>query len=130
MGTEQLTQFNNSRWDVVAGHLPSPSSALNLLHWAQVMRFHELRRLDHGKSRNMEIYGQEKPPMFNLSQITTPVFLFWSSDDTLAPAADVRNHIIKKLRDALKISMYPVQQDTCSAGCMLYLTLKPFKSVY
>ncbi|KHJ78991.1 hypothetical protein OESDEN_21378 [Oesophagostomum dentatum] len=102
MGTEQLSQFNNSRWDVFVSHLPSPSSALNLLHWAQVMRFHELRKLDYGTSRNMEIYGQKQPPLFNLSMITTPMHIFWSSDDTLAPSVDVQEHIIRKLGSALK----------------------------
>ncbi|EPB75148.1 hypothetical protein ANCCEY_05774 [Ancylostoma ceylanicum] len=113
MGTEQLTQFNNvittslplhfeSRWDVVAGHLPSASSALNLLHWAQVLRFHELRKFDYGEARNIDVYGQKQPPLFNLTRITTPMFMFWSSDDTLAPDTDVREHIIKKLGNALK----------------------------
>ncbi|KAL6724277.1 hypothetical protein Aduo_019178 [Ancylostoma duodenale] len=102
MGTEQLTQFNNSRWDVVAGHLPSASSALNLLHWAQVLRFHELRKFDYGEVRNMDVYGQKQPSLFNITRITTPMFLFWSSDDTLAPDTDVREHIINKLGNALK----------------------------
>ncbi|VDM81026.1 unnamed protein product, partial [Strongylus vulgaris] len=108
MGTEQLTQFNNvivvflkSRWDVFVSHLPSPSSALNLLHWAQVMRYHELRKLDYGKTRNMEIYGQKQPPLFNITLINTPMYIFWSSDDTLAPSGDVREHIINKLGSAL-----------------------------
>ena len=43
----------------------------------------KFRRYDFGKKKNIEIYGQEEPPEYNISMITAPVATYWSDNDWL-----------------------------------------------
>lgn len=45
----------------------------------------EFRQFDFGEEKNMDLYGQATPPRYNMSLITTPVALFYSDNDKLAP---------------------------------------------
>lgn len=38
---------------------------------------------DHGIIRNLAIYKQRQPPMYNLSNIISPVGLFYGKGDSL-----------------------------------------------
>ena len=41
-------------------------------------------RYDFGPEKNNEIYGQDEPPEYDVTQITAPVALYWSDNDWLA----------------------------------------------
>ena len=41
-------------------------------------------RYDFGTEKNIEIYGQEEPPEYDVTKITAPVALYWSDNDWLA----------------------------------------------
>ena len=41
-------------------------------------------RYDFGPEKNKEIYGQDEPPEYDVTQITAPVALYWSDNDWLA----------------------------------------------
>ena len=41
-------------------------------------------RYDFGKEKNIEIYGQEDPPEYDVTKITAPVALYWADNDWLA----------------------------------------------
>ncbi|XP_054921068.2 lipase 3-like isoform X2 [Dermacentor andersoni] len=56
----------------------------------------KFQKFDFGKTRNRVRYGQETPPVYNLSRVTAPVALYWSSGDWLADPKDV-----SQLRDQL-----------------------------
>jgi lysosomal acid lipase/cholesteryl ester hydrolase len=45
----------------------------------------EFRQFDFGEKKNMEEYGQATPPKYNLSLVTSPVALYYSDNDRLAP---------------------------------------------
>lgn len=42
----------------------------------------QIRRYDYGE-KNMERYGFEEPPIYNLSQIEVPVIVYYSISDWL-----------------------------------------------
>lgn len=39
------------------------------------------QQFDFGRKRNMKHYGQERPPMYDVSKITVPINLFWAEND-------------------------------------------------
>lgn len=72
------------------GHTPAGAAARQLVHYAQGINGHEFRRFDHGSFfSNRRAYGTRTPPRYDLSRITTPVFLHFSSSDPLAHVNDV-----------------------------------------
>lgn len=44
----------------------------------------QFRAYDHGPSENLRRYGIFRPPSYNLSLVTAPVYLFWGPGDLLA----------------------------------------------
>lgn len=40
-------------------------------------------RYDYGTEGNLKHYGREKPPPYDLSLVTAPVYLFWGENDLL-----------------------------------------------
>ena len=58
-------------------NLPAGSSTRPFVHYAQLhLLENEFRKFDFGKEENIERYGSEIPPSYDLSKITTPVALF------------------------------------------------------
>lgn len=43
----------------------------------------KFRKYDHGAKMNQEMYGSKEPPNYSLENITAPVALYYSKDDTL-----------------------------------------------
>jgi hypothetical protein len=67
------------------GHLPVGTSVTNMAHWSQGLRRRSeggLFRFDHGSDCsgatpcNQKVYGQARPPAYNLTAITTPLALY------------------------------------------------------
>ena len=55
--------------------LSSGTSTKNMLHWFQLIQSHLLTKYDYGKKGNMEHYGQNTPPEYDISKLHTPVAL-------------------------------------------------------
>lgn len=48
-------------------------------------------KFDYGKERNSQIYGQEKPPLYDISKITNDeMAFFYSKNDWAADVVDVQ----------------------------------------
>ena len=47
----------------------------------------------------MKVYGQKKPPLYDLSKITTPVHLYVGKYDNLADVEDA-NRLFKELTNS------------------------------
>lgn len=89
-------QLNKTRLPVLVSHTPAGTSVRNMGHYAQLVLSEKFQKFDFGKTRNRVRYGQETPPVYNLSRVTAPVALYWSSGDWLADPKDVA-----QLRDQL-----------------------------
>ncbi|XP_072948861.1 lipase 1-like [Epargyreus clarus] len=74
---------------VSLGHFPTGTSAKNLYHFGQVGRRRSFSRFDYGPTRNLELYGSEIPPYYDLGQVTMKVVLFVGKNDFLSVIKDV-----------------------------------------
>ena len=50
------------------GHFPAGTSYRSLMHYVQMYKSGELKMYDYG-DRNLEKYGQDKPPLYPLERI-------------------------------------------------------------
>ncbi|XP_026730889.1 lipase 3-like [Trichoplusia ni] len=90
-------EHNATMMPAVFGHTPAGSSVRQLAHYGQGIAGKEFRRYDQGSSlSNYRVYGSFKPPRYDLSKITTPVFLHYSDSDPLAHVEDV-NRLFSEL---------------------------------
>lgn len=66
---------------------------------------------DFGKKKNLEMYGQAKPPFYNLSEISLPVHTFYTAKDPLAtPEVSVYANIYPYSSVILFQSLQPLQE--------------------
>ncbi|KAK5639877.1 hypothetical protein RI129_010688 [Pyrocoelia pectoralis] len=88
LGGYSPSQLNKNELLTMFGSFPS-SSIRQLLHYAQVINSGDFRQYDYGWVTNLNKYQKTYPPLYNLSKITAPVALFYSSGDWLAQPKDV-----------------------------------------
>ncbi|VDM83004.1 unnamed protein product [Strongylus vulgaris] len=55
-----------------------------------VVRSRKFEKFDYGESGNFAEYGTKSPPTYDLRNVQTPTFLYWSKDDILADTDDIR----------------------------------------
>ncbi|XP_023025870.2 lipase 3-like [Leptinotarsa decemlineata] len=83
------SQLNSSLVPLMMSHAPSGCSTNQVFHFLQLMLKGGFGQLDLGLEGNLEKYGAETPPQYDLSKITTPVYLFHGANDYLAAKADI-----------------------------------------
>ncbi|KAJ0010063.1 hypothetical protein Pint_33842 [Pistacia integerrima] len=91
--------FNNSRVDFYLEYEPHPSSAKNMRHLFQMIRKGTFSLYNYGIFKNLKLYGQTKPPAFDLSCIpkSLPLWMCYGGNDALADVTDVQ-HTLKELQ--------------------------------
>jgi lysosomal acid lipase/cholesteryl ester hydrolase len=75
---------------IVFGHMPTSASTLQLVHYGQLVNSGRFSRFDHGFERNMQLYGTESTPDYDLRNITTPIVSFYSDNDWISVPEDVK----------------------------------------
>jgi len=86
---EKNHNFNQSRTEVYVSHTPAGTSVQNMAHWAQAVRSSQFQMFDYGTAGNIAHYGQQTPPLYDLSNLTVPTALFSGGNDYLADPEDV-----------------------------------------
>ncbi|CAL8131345.1 unnamed protein product [Orchesella dallaii] len=66
------------------------------LHGLQVDEACAFQRFDYGASKNLLEYGSPKPPLYNMSGISVPIYLFYGENDNLVTPWDA-----ERLRNAM-----------------------------
>ncbi|KAL9417793.1 hypothetical protein AB3S75_040728 [Citrus x aurantiifolia] len=91
--------FNNSRVDFYLENEPHPSSAKNIHHLFQMIRQGTFSQYDYGFFKNLRLYGQMKPPAFDLTRIpkSLPLWMSYGGNDALADVIDVQ-HTLNELQ--------------------------------
>ncbi|ESR36158.1 triacylglycerol lipase 1 [Citrus sinensis] len=91
--------FNNSRVDFYLENEPHPSSAKNIHHLFQMIRQGTFSQYDYGFFKNLRLYGQTKPPAFDLTRIpkSLPLWMSYGGNDALADVIDVQ-HTLNELQ--------------------------------
>ena len=81
---------------------PAGTSAKNLSHWNQIYLRKKLAQYDYGKKKNLEIYGKEEPPEYNLTEFVNykvKTILYISDKDPFSNLDDL-NHLFKYLNNS------------------------------
>ncbi|XP_053604379.1 gastric triacylglycerol lipase-like [Plodia interpunctella] len=81
--------INGTMMPIMLGHMFSGSSTLQFVHYGQLVQSKRFCRFDFGPEVNSKRYGVQEPPDYDLSKITIPVGLFYSSEDWVADPYDV-----------------------------------------
>ena len=58
------------RFGVIISQEPGGASVTNAHHWIQMYRSGKFARFDYGKKKNMELYGLENAPEYDLSHLS------------------------------------------------------------
>uniref|UniRef100_A0A2A4K5R5 Lipase n=1 Tax=Heliothis virescens TaxID=7102 RepID=A0A2A4K5R5_HELVI len=83
-------QHNTTMMPAIFGHTPAGASVRQFAHYGQGISDRGFRRYDQGsRLSNYRAYGSFRPPSYDLSKVTTPVFLHYSDSDPLAHVNDV-----------------------------------------
>lgn len=82
------TVNNMARAPIIISHFPAGSSVKTFKHITQYVKKNVFNRYDYGKKKNKAVYGQKKPPIYDLSKITFPVHLYVGRYDRLASVKD------------------------------------------
>ena len=80
---------------VIVGHLPAGASVKQMVHFGQIKKSGIFRQYDYGYFENMKKYAHIKPPQYNLTKITAPVYFYYSENDLLASVSDVDKLYLK-----------------------------------
>lgn len=82
-------ELNEEYLPIILSHTPAGSSVHTFNHYAQTIMSGNFQKYDYGLLGNLNHYGQNTPPLYNLSAVTTPVGLFWGQTDWIAAPEDV-----------------------------------------
>lgn len=99
-------QLNKTMLPAIMGHIPAGASAKQFVHYGQLVKNGGFKMFDYGWIKNIRKYGHLKPPSYNLSKITAPVALHYSSNDWLAHIQDVKK-LEKQLPNIIKHYLVP-----------------------
>ena len=75
---------------IVATKKPNGSSRKGLAHYGQIINSGRFAFYDRYE-KNQEVYGQDKPPLINITYINSaPIAMFVGIDDVLVSPSDAR----------------------------------------
>ncbi|CAO2814213.1 unnamed protein product [Amaranthus hypochondriacus] len=112
-------------------HEPQPTATKNMIHFSQMARDGTIARYDYlDPDKNMEHYGQVKPPVYDLTNIPSnlPLFIAHGGRDELSDVDDVK-FLLDNLKNHDKDKLFlQFIQDYAHADYVLALNAK--KLVY
>lgn len=88
------------------GHLFSGSSVKNLSHFAQLVLSGKFQRYDEGVEGNLQRYGLNEPPEYNVSLISSSIVLLAAKNDGLSSLKDV-DILVSKLPNLIENYIVP-----------------------
>ncbi|XP_044736861.1 lipase 3-like [Chrysoperla carnea] len=99
-------------------HFPMGTSTQTLAHFGQIIRdARGLKPFDYGTEKNLKLYGDVKPPLYDLSKVTLPTAMYYSRGDFIVNTKDVRQ--IAKLLPNL-VGVYEVPKKSFNHNDFLW----------
>uniref|UniRef100_A0AAF5PUL0 Lipase n=1 Tax=Wuchereria bancrofti TaxID=6293 RepID=A0AAF5PUL0_WUCBA len=90
-------QFNKSRLSVYIGG-EGGTSVMNIIHWVQMINSGKLQAYNYESvEENQRHYGSDSPPIYNISSVNVPIYLYWSLNDWLANTLDIEKSLLSIL---------------------------------
>lgn len=84
-------EMNYTRLPVYLKHFPDSTSALNLMHFSQMIQSPQLHMFNFGSpQQNQQCYSQPEPPIIDYTRIrSNDIHLIYSSDDMFSDVKDI-----------------------------------------
>ncbi|XP_014477144.1 PREDICTED: lipase 3-like [Dinoponera quadriceps] len=82
-------QLNTTALPYLLSHFPAGSSIQTLYHYYQNIHAKNFQSYDYGPVGNYEHYKQKTPITYDLSKVTVPIALFYSSNDLVVRKTNV-----------------------------------------
>lgn len=78
------------RFDMYFSHTPSGSGYLNTIHFGQLVGHEDpwFGRFDYGAEKNLQKYGQQDAPVYDMSLISYPIAAMFGTEDKLISQVD------------------------------------------
>ncbi|EFO16699.1 hypothetical protein LOAG_11805 [Loa loa] len=93
----ESNQFNESRVSVYIGG-QGGTSVMNMIHWIQMVNSGKFQAYNYGSTKENQIYyGSDSPPIYNLSLVNVPIYLFSGMNDWLANPVDIQESLLSML---------------------------------
>lgn len=87
---------------------PAGASVKQCLHYLQQIHNGDFRQYDYENQRiNMNMYGSDTPPSYNLTQITAPINIYYSKDDDTATIENTQK-LLTLLRSLKSTHLVPI----------------------
>ncbi|KAK9875608.1 hypothetical protein WA026_009407 [Henosepilachna vigintioctopunctata] len=103
-------EYNEAIMPVVLTHVPAGSSTKAVLHYGQEIKYDgNFQQYDYGTKGNMAHYGTDTPPLYNLTNIDTPIYLMYSSNDYMTGPIDVVR-LSKQLKNLVGMYLIPLKK--------------------
>ncbi|KAL6431798.1 hypothetical protein ACFW04_007357 [Cataglyphis niger] len=83
-------ELNRTLLPLILSHSGSDTSVKMLMHFVQDILSGKFRKYDYGRAKNLLIYNSTEPADYDLTNITVPIALFYSDNDLLVSAEDVK----------------------------------------
>ncbi|ESN97503.1 hypothetical protein HELRODRAFT_85270, partial [Helobdella robusta] len=100
---------NETRVPVYISHTPAGTSVKNVVHFVQMVRSKKCMAYDYNNEKdNFDHYNQTTAPVYNISNMHVPTYLFYGGKDELADPTDVANIIesLPNIKEAIEIPEY------------------------
>ncbi|XP_044010367.1 lipase 1-like [Aphidius gifuensis] len=81
--------FNRTLLPLLLSYFPAGASMQTFYHFVQNMKQRKFQQYDFGFVNNYKLYGQKKPPVYDLTKINTPFALVYSENDPMATKENV-----------------------------------------
>ncbi|CAH1105287.1 unnamed protein product [Psylliodes chrysocephalus] len=101
-------QMNVSSIPLLMAHYSAGAATKQVVHYGQEVNSGKFEQFDYGAYRNYKIYGSIFPPDYDLSKITAPMYLIYSSNDWLAANVDVEK-LYSQLPNGKELYNIPIQ---------------------
>ena len=103
-------QADPDRMSVLVRNEPGGTSLQNMIHWLQMSETAEFKKYDFGAAKNLEVYGQEYPPFYDLDTMRTnirkiPTMLVHGTKDSLVTEKDFE-YLVEVLEDTDSNTQY------------------------
>ena len=77
IATTNPPNVNEAAHEALTSRFPSPTSMMLMEHFSQIRYSGRFQDFDYGYQQNMDIYGSQTPPEFDISQIAgIPIAIF------------------------------------------------------
>ena len=103
--------MNSSRLSDLFYFEPGGTSSKNLLHWVQLFQNKIQTKFDYGKTKNLQVYGQDTPPAYDLNQFKTykiKTFLTFSNNDAFSYPEDL-NQFVQLLPESTRNDLLTIK---------------------